>query len=51
MNYETYEDLNKAKKRIMSLMKTKYGDVGDDYQESVDTDADGKMNNIIKQLN
>jgi len=51
MNYENYEDLNKAKKRIMSLMKTKYGDVGEDYQESVDTDADEKMNNIIKQLN
>ena len=51
MNYENYDDLYKAKKRIMSLMKTKYGDLGDDYQESVDIDSDGKMNNIIKQLN
>jgi hypothetical protein len=50
MNFEDYEDLNKAKQKIMSLLKTKYGDMGDDYQESVDADADGKMNNIIKQL-
>jgi len=50
MNYEDYEDLNKAKKRIMSLLKTKYGDVGIEYSEQVDTDADGQMSNIIKQL-
>ena len=51
MNYENYEDLNNAKKRIISLMKTKYGEEGEEYQESDDTDADSKMNSIIKQLN
>lgn len=51
MNYESYEDLNKAKARIMSLMKTKYGEIGEDYLEHVDKDADGQMNDIIKQLN
>ena len=50
MNYEDYEDLNKAKKRIMSLLKTKYGEVGDVYSEKADTDADGQMSDIIKQL-
>jgi hypothetical protein len=51
MNYETYEDLNKAKQKIMSLLQTKYGEDNSDYKEDTDTDADGKMNNIIKQLN
>jgi hypothetical protein len=51
MNYENYEDLNNAKKRIISLMQTKYGEEGEEYQESDDTDADSKMNSIITQLN
>ena len=50
MNYENYEDLNNAKKRIISLMQTKYGEEGSEYQESDDTDADSKMNSIITQL-
>jgi hypothetical protein len=49
MNYESYEDLNNAKRRIMSLMKTKYSN--EEYQESDDTDADGMMNNIINLIN
>ena len=50
MNYENYDDLNNAKKRILSLMQTKYGEEGEGYQESDDTDADSKMNDIINQL-
>jgi hypothetical protein len=49
MNYESYEDLNNAKKRIMSLLKTKY--VNEEYQESNDTDADVMMNKIINLIN
>jgi len=51
MNYESYEDLNNAKSTILSLLKTKYGDLTDDYDENVDDEADKKMNDVIKQLN
>lgn len=51
MNYENYADLNNAKKQIMNLLKTKYGDIGEDYEEQTDTDSDRQMNNIIKFLN
>lgn len=51
MNYEEYDDLNKAKQQILKMMQTKYGDADEEYEEEVDTDADKRMNDIISQLN
>ena len=50
MNYEEYEDLNKAKRIILQMMQTKYGDNDEEYEEEQDTDADKQMTNIIKYL-
>ena len=50
MNHEDFENLNRAKQKIVYLLKTKYGDVSNEYRESSDTDTDSKMNSIIKLL-
>jgi hypothetical protein len=48
MQYEEYEDLNKAKKRIMELMQTKYEDADNKYIPESDNNADVTMTTIIK---
>jgi hypothetical protein len=50
MYFEQEEDLNKAKKKILNLLKMKYNDDVSDYVESDDLGADEEMEKIIKLL-
>jgi hypothetical protein len=51
MNYEEYEDLNKAKKKILDLMKMKYSDPANvDAHEDDNSNADDSMAGLIKKL-
>jgi hypothetical protein len=52
MKYEEYEDLNKAKQKILYLMSVKYNGASNvEAHESDNSNADAKMVNIIKWLN
>lgn len=52
MEYEEYEDLNKAKQKILYLMSVKYNGASNvEAHESDNSNADDKMINIIKWLN
>jgi hypothetical protein len=52
MQYEEYEDLNKAKQRILYLMSVKYNSASNvEAHETDNSNADDTMANIIKWLN
>jgi len=48
MIYEEYDELNKVKAKIQSILKMKYEDDTSEYVESDDLEADVVMNSIIK---
>jgi hypothetical protein len=52
MEYEEYEDLNKAKQKILYLMSVKYNSASNvEAHETDNSNADNIMINIIKWLN
>ena len=48
MYYEDYDDLNKAKQKILYLMNMKFNDLVSEYNEDEDIDADSQMEKNIK---
>jgi hypothetical protein len=52
MYHETYDDLNKAKKQILYLMKLKYEEDNedDDYNDTDDVNSEKGMESILKSI-
>lgn len=50
MNFEDLDDVNKAKQKILYLLKMKYSDSTAEYDITDDTDTDSSLNNITNLL-